>query len=195
VGARLVGGAIELPRERPVEDVVDQRGLPRPAHAGDGRQHAERELDVDVLQVVGARALDEDVAAVGGAPGAGCLNRALAAQVRAGQRAVAVPEQLGGRPLEDHLPAVLAGPGAEVHDVVGGADRLLVVFDDEDGVAEIAEAGERGEQRAVVALVQPDRRLVEDVEHAGQVGADLRRQPDALPLPPESVAALRPSVR
>ena len=38
------------------------------------------------------------------------------------------------------------------------------------------------EQLPVVALVQADRRLVEDVEHAGQVRADLRRQPDALPF-------------
>ena len=41
---------------------------------------------------------------------------------------------------------------------------------------------QRAEQRAVVALVQADRRLVEHVEHAGQVRADLRRQPDALPF-------------
>ena len=38
------------------------------------------------------------------------------------------------------------------------------------------------EQLAVVALVQADRRLVEHVEHAGEVRADLRRQPDALPF-------------
>ena len=36
------------------------------------------------------------------------------------------------------------------------------------------------EQLAVVALVQADRRLVEHVQHAGQVRADLRREPDAL---------------
>ena len=38
------------------------------------------------------------------------------------------------------------------------------------------------EQAPVVALVQPDRRLVEDIEHAGQPRADLRGQPDALAL-------------
>jgi hypothetical protein len=34
----------------------------------------------------------------------------------------------------------------------------------------------------VVALVQPDRRLVEHVEHADQAGADLAGQADALRL-------------
>ena len=36
--------------------------------------------------------------------------------------------------------------------------------------------------RRVVALVEADRRLVEDVEHADQARADLRGEPDALPL-------------
>ena len=35
---------------------VDQRALARPGHAGDHHQHAERDVDVDVLQVVGVRA-------------------------------------------------------------------------------------------------------------------------------------------
>ena len=81
------------------------------------------------------------------------------------------------------MAAVLAGAGPEVDDVVGRADRLFVVLDDDHGVAEIAQPRERREQRAVVALVQADRRLVEHVQHAGQVRADLRGQPDALPFP------------
>jgi hypothetical protein len=35
---------------------------------------------------------------------------------------------------------------------------------------------ERRDQLAVVALVEPDGRLVEDVEHADELAADLRRQ-------------------
>ena len=91
-------------------------------------------------------------------------------------------EQLRRAALEDHLAAELAGAGPEVDHVVGGADRLLVVLDDDHGVAEIAQARQRREQLAVVALVQADRRLVEHVEHAGEVRADLRGQPDALPF-------------
>ena len=80
------------------------------------------------------------------------------------------------------MAAVLAGAGPEIDHVVGRPDRLLVVLDDDDGVAEIAQARQRRQQLAVVALVQADRRLVEHVQHAGQVRADLRRQPDALPF-------------
>ena len=43
-------------------------------------------------------------------------------------------------------------------------------------------ARQRADQASVVALVQADARLVEDVEHAHQARADLRRQADALRL-------------
>ena len=80
------------------------------------------------------------------------------------------------------MAAVFAGARAEIDQVVGRANRLLVVLDDEHGVAEIAQLAERGEQPPVVALVQADRRLVEHVEHARQLRPDLRRQADALAL-------------
>ena len=68
----------------------------------------------------------------------------LAAQVRAGQRRRSALGAVSARrrPLEDHVAAVLAGAGPEVDDVVGRADRLLVVLDDDDRVAEIAQPRE-----------------------------------------------------
>jgi hypothetical protein len=72
----------------------------------------------------------------------------------------------------------------EVDQVIRAADRLLVVLDDDHGVADVAHAQQRVEKPAVVALVQPDRGLVQDVDHAGEGGAHLARQPDALGLAP-----------
>ena len=66
--------------------------------------------------------------------------------------------------------------------MVGDPDRVLVVLDDDHRVAEVAHADHRLDEPVVVALVQADRRLVEDVEHADEARADLRRQPDALGL-------------
>ena len=80
----------------------------------------------------------------------------------------------------DHHAAVLAGAGSDVHYPVGLVDGVLVVLDDDQGVAEVPEPGERFDQAAVVPLVQADGRLVQDVEHAHQAGADLGGQPDAL---------------
>jgi hypothetical protein len=75
-----------------------------------------------------------------------------------------------------------AGAGPDVEDVVGLQDRVLVVLDDDDCVAEVAQALQRAEQALVVALVEADRGLVEDVQNARQARADLAREADALAL-------------
>ena len=76
-------------------------------------------------------------------------------------------------PGADDLAAVDAGAGAHVDDMVGVADRVLVMLDHQHGVAEAAQALERFEQAVVVLLVEADRGLVEDVEDAREAGADL----------------------
>ena len=104
-----------------------------------------------------------------------------AGEVHAGRR-VGVLEQPLHRARVDHLAAVLAGARADVDHPVGGADRLLVVLDHDQRVAEVLEPDQGLDQPLVVALVEADRRLVEDVEHAHQPGTDLGRQPDPLRL-------------
>ena len=91
-------------------------------------------------------------------------------------------EQAGDVAAVDDLAAVLAGAGADVDDPVGDPDGVLVVLDDDQGVAEVLEPDQGLDQPVVVALVQADRRLVEDVEDADQAGADLGGQPDPLRL-------------
>ena len=87
-----------------------------------------------------------------------------------------------GVPWKITWPPRSPAPGPEVDHVVGDADGLFVVLDDDHGVAEIAKARERAEQLAIVPLVQPDGRFVEDVEHAGEVRANLRREANTLPF-------------
>ena len=59
-----VAGAVEDLRRLLVEDVVDQRALAGAGDAGDADELAERDRDVDVLEVVLAGALDGDGEAV-----------------------------------------------------------------------------------------------------------------------------------
>lgn len=63
---------------------------------------------------------------------------------------------------------MLAGAGPEIDQMIGFEDRLLVMLDDEDGVPEIAQALQRLEEARIVPLMEPDARLVEDVEHADE---------------------------
>ena len=156
--------------------------LPEPDTPVTATKQPSGNVDVDVLEVVLARAL---------ARRAHCRRRlrriagtgidSLARQVLPGDRLLRL-EQALDRPGVHDLAAVLAGARPDVDDVVGDPDRLLVVLDDEHGVAEVAQAHQRLDEPPVVALVQADRRLVEHVQHADQAAADLRRQPDALRL-------------
>ena len=100
-----------------------------------------------------------------------------------------VGHHLLGRAFGHHLAAMDAGARAHIHDMVGGEDRLLVMLDDDDAVAEVAEPVERLEQPRIVALMQPDGRLVQHIEHAGEARADLRGEADALALAARQRAA------
>ena len=73
--------------------------------------------------------------------------------------------------------------GAELDDVVRPPDRFGVVLDHDEGVADVAEVLQGAQQSEVVALVQADRRLVEDVEDTHETAAYLSGQPDPLALP------------
>ena len=72
--------------------------------------------------------------------------------------------------------------GTEVDEVVGGGDGVLVVFDDDERVAVVAQLDEGFQQGRVVARMEADGGFVEHVEHAAEVGAELRGEADALRL-------------
>ena len=179
--------------DRAVEDLVDERRLAGAGDAGDRDEGADGEADVHVLEVVLACAAHHDLRLRGAALlGQGDLT--LAGEELAGERP-GLALDLRRRTLGDHLSPVLSRAGPEVDHVVRRPDRALVVLDHDHRVPEVAEALERPDQLLVVALVQPDRRLVEDVEDADEAGPDLGREPDPLRLAPDSVVAVRSSER
>ena len=136
---------------------------------------------VTLREVVGGGAVDGDVLAAALAAGGEERDLAAAGEVIGGE-AVLAGEEVVERALAHHLAAVDAGAGAHVDDMVGVADRLLVMLDHQHGVAEAAQALERLEQAVVVLLVEADRGLVEDVEDAREAAADLAGEADALAL-------------
>ena len=72
------------------------------------------------------------------------------------------------------------GAGAKIENIVGVADGVFVVLNDEDGVAEVAELHEGLDEALVVALVEADGGLVQNVEDASEARTDLRGETDAL---------------
>ena len=177
---RALAGDLRLRRRE--EDVVHERRLARTRHARDADDPAEREVDVDLPQVVRARALHRDRArGVERTPPRGWQDRAATREVLAGEA-----RRMRGDAREvargDERAAVAAGAGADVEDPVGRAHHVLVVLDDDDGVARVREAAQRSDEAVVVALVEADRRFVEHVADADEPRADLRREADPLRL-------------
>ena len=116
-----------------------------------------------------------------GARGGRGARRRLGEQVARGARGRDVAQPVG-RPAVQHLAALLAGVRADVHQPVGAPHHLQVVLDDEQRVALRLQLRQRVEQRLAVGRMQAGGGLVQHVDHAEQVGADLRGQPQALQL-------------
>ncbi len=178
--AGIFARAHDAARGRLVERLDQEGRLAAARNAGHRGEDAERNRGRDVLQIVAAGADDLDfLALLRLAPLGGNGNAEFAGQIFAGQR-LRIGHDVLRRALRHDLAAVDAGGRADIDDIVGRHDRVLVMLDDDHRVADVAQMLQRFEQPGIVALVQADRRFVEHVEHAGQARADLRGQPDAL---------------
>src|SRR5438105_1574569 len=80
--------------------------------------------------------------------------------------------------------------GAQVQNIIGVADGVGIVFDHEHRVAEIAQAFQRAEQAIVVALMQPNAWLIQNIKDSNQASADLGGQTYPLGLATAQCAAL-----
>ena len=63
---------------------------------------------------------------------------------------------------------MFASSGTEVKNAVAGPHDVGIVFDHEHRVAQVAKAMKNADQPVGIAAVQPNRRLVEDIECAYQ---------------------------
>jgi hypothetical protein len=173
-------GPIKVPGQRLIQDIGDQGGLPRAGDAGDRDEQAERDVHRQVLQVVGTGA-DHPEPMSGGSLTAAWRNRnsQLVPQVTPGQGLRMRPD-IFDRAFRHYLTAEAAGTRAQVDDVIRGVDGLFIVLDHDYGVAQISQSPKRSQESLVVTLVQPNARLIQDVEHADQARPDLSGQADPL---------------
>src|SRR5205085_9286421 len=101
---------------------------------------------------------------------------AFPAQVFAGQRFVARLDDGFVAAFEHDRAAALTGAGAHVDDVIGGPHDVGVMFDDKDGVAEVAEVLEDFDQAFGVAGMEANGRFVQDVDGTDEPRAQTRGQ-------------------
>ena len=158
---------------------MDEGGFAGAGDAGDGDEHAHGDFDIDAAEVVGASAFKDEHFAAGGAAAGGNGDGELAGEV-ASCEGVGVGEDLLHGACGEELAAEFSGAGAEVEEVVCGAEDVGVVLDDEDGVAEVSEVLEDADEAVGVAGVESDGGLVEDVEGSDEAGTEGGSELDAL---------------
>ena len=168
-------------RQPLVQNVIHQRAFAAAGNAGNASQQPQGKLHINALEVVLPRPLDDDGLAVAWTPLRRRRDALASAEISAGQR-VFVGHHLAQAAAGDYFPAVFAGAGPEVNDVVRGPHHRIVVLHHDDGVAHIPQPGQRANQPMVVMGMQSDGGFVADIEDAGQPAADLRRQPHPLRL-------------
>ena len=164
--------------EIPVEDIADKGALSRAGDSADAAEDAERELHVELLDVVVADPLDLDpllrLSAL-----LGDVDRLVSSQVGGGEGFLGGGE-LGERSREHQAAALLTTSRTEVDDVVGGADHGLFVLDDDEGVPLVAQGLHDLEQLADIALMEPYARFVHDEERVDQGSSEAGGQVDTL---------------
>jgi len=189
VRAGRFGGLAEVAHERGCQHVLHQAGLAGAGHAGHHHQPLQRNLHRHVLQVVLARAFqDEARRAVGHRPLEAHADGLAATEVRAGE-GVGVADGTR-RAVEHDLPAPLAGAGAHVDQAVGGQHDGGVVLDHHQRVAGVAQAQHGVVDAGHVARVQADAGFVQHEQGVDQGGAERGGEVDALDFAATEGAAL-----
>ena len=161
-------------------DVERERRLARAGHARHDREAVARHLDVDVLQVVLARAVDGDHRSV--AVRARRRRRGQSSSTRGNlpeptanrfaQRLARVRlrdfHHVARRALANDLAARVAALRTEVDQPVGRADDVEVVLDHQQRMPGIDQAAKRAQQLRDVVEVQARGRLVEEKQRAAR---------------------------
>ena len=112
----------------------------------------------------------------------GDFDAALARKILPGE-AGGIGSHFCGLALRHQPPATLAGGGADIYQIIGAADRILIMFHDQHSIAEVTQPPQRDKQPFIVALMQPDGRFIQHIKHARQARTDLRGEPNALRFP------------
>ena len=177
---RLVERTVEPTADGRTQRIVHDGGLAAATDTRHAYQFAERELDRNVFQVVAPRPSQYDTVPVACASSGGHFDAAFTVQVPGGD-AVGLHNLLRST-LRHDIAAFPPGKRPDVDDMVGTAYHLLVVLHYDDRIAGVPELLKASDEFAVVTLMEPDARLVQNIENVHQLGTYLCGEPDTLAL-------------
>ena len=164
------------------EDLVDEGTLTTAADTRYANELTQRDFNIDIFQVVVPSPTDLDHAGrVTLAPFFRNRDLQSTAQILSRQTGFRF-DNLRRVPLDHHFTATNARTGPEIDQVVTLTHRIFIMLDHDNRVPQITKMLKRVDQPVIVTRVQPDRRLVQNVQHADQSGTDLSGQANPLSL-------------
>ena len=158
---------------------MNQRRFTAAGNAGHDDQAAQRKINADIPQVVLARATHRNEAPISSPPDDRSSNRKPARKIFPGER-VLILHDLRRSALRNQGAPQPSCARTQINHIIGTLNRLGIVFDHQNRIAQIAKLMQRIEQPSVVTRMQTDRRFVEHIQNAAQLRTNLCRQPDAL---------------
>ena len=183
------GGLAKMTHQSWGQHILNQTRLARAAHARDGDQALQRKIDVDVLQVVLACALQNQTRRAVGDHALETQAHLLAATQIGARQGVGMA-QVCGAAIKHNLAAALTRPRAHVDHAVSGQHDRRVVLHHHQRVARIAQAVHGLGDAAHVTGVQTNAGLIQHKQGVDQRGAQSRGEVDALHLTAAQRAAL-----
>ena len=171
--------AILFGRERFVQNIMDQRGFARPADSRNDNERAERNHHIQILKIVQVRAVQPQEFSCRLVPDVWHRNAQFPAEVAPRQRFMFRQHRLI-RTSEEQLPAEFPRSRSKIDDAIRRSNRVLVVFDDEHGVPQVAQRFQDINQPLRVTRMKTDRRLIQHVQRTDQMRTKRCRKLNAL---------------
>ena len=183
MAARRFGGFAQRLAQCRVQHILHQRRFARTRHAGDAGQPPQREIDIDVFQVVFSDAAQAQLRCVLRWH-AGCVitgGAQFTRQITPGDRILGCHDPRR-RVEADNFAAARAGARTDIENTVGGEHDLRIVFHHHQRIAGVAQFVHDADDTAHVARVQSDRRFIEHKQRVDQGSAERGGQVDPLHL-------------
>ena len=187
--AGRLGGLAKVAQQGRGEHILHQRGLARAADTGNTYQALQRNLDVDIFEVVLGGTFQNQARRVGSDHALETHAHLLApTQVGTGQR-VGTTQCLRAA-VKNNLPAFFTGAGTHVDHAVGGQHHRRVVLHHHQRVARITQTLHGHDDAVHVARVQADAGFIQHKQGVDQGSTERGGQVDTLHFAPTEGAAL-----
>ena len=142
--------------------------LPEPETPVDNDHYAQRKSYIKILEIIFLRPKNREPCPILLTALRPHLDLHFARDIRPGER-LRLAHNLLRSSVGYQAAAVASCAGSEIDHVIRAANGFFVVLDHQHRVAQVAQIFQRGQQAAVVAMMQPNRWLVQNVKNTTQL--------------------------